>query len=65
MVEWLNGFILLITQAVQPFKYSTTQPFLTMKKVLEKYGKKALVLYICWCTIKGLAFLALGGYLLK
>lgn len=32
---------------------------------LKKYGKSALIAYICWCTIKGLAFLALGGYLLK
>ena len=33
-----------------------------MKNILKKYGKKALVLYICWCTVKGLAFLALGKY---
>ena len=33
-----------------------------MKKFLQKHGKKAFVLYICWCAIKGLAFLALGKY---
>lgn len=36
-----------------------------MKKLLKKHGKKALLIYLCWCTIKGLAFLALGGYLMK
>ena len=34
-------------------------------KLLKKHGKTALIAYLCWCTIKGLAFLALGGYLLK
>ena len=33
-----------------------------MKKILKRHGKTALILYICFCTIKGLAFLALGGY---
>ncbi len=32
---------------------------------MKKHGKTALVLYLCWCAVKGLAFLALGGYLLK
>ncbi len=34
-----------------------------MKKHLKKYGKKGLIIYICWCTVKGLAFLAFGNYL--
>lgn len=34
-----------------------------MKDKLKKYGKKGLVIYLCWCTLKGLAFLALGDYL--
>jgi hypothetical protein len=33
-----------------------------MKKKFKEYGKGALVLYLCWCAIKGLAFLALGKY---
>lgn len=32
---------------------------------LKKHGKTALIVYLCWCTLKGLAFLALGSYLLK
>lgn len=36
-----------------------------MKKKLKAYGKKAFVLYLCWCTVKGLVFLALGKYLLE
>jgi hypothetical protein len=36
----------------------------TSKKLnLKKFGKKALIVYICWCIIKGLLFL-LGGWLL-
>lgn len=36
-----------------------------MKAVLsrpffKKYGKKALLVYIGWCLIKGLAFLLIG-----
>lgn len=34
-----------------------------MKKKLKKYGKGAFILYICWCAVKGLAFLALGRFL--
>jgi len=36
-----------------------------IKKKLKEHGKVALIVYLCWCTIKGLVFLALGGYLLK
>ena len=35
-----------------------------MKEKLKKYGKGAFILYLCWCTIKGLAFLALGKFFL-
>lgn len=34
-----------------------------MKNKLKKYGKKALILYLCWCALKGVAFLFLGKYL--
>jgi hypothetical protein len=30
------------------------------KPFFRKYGKKALVIYFCWCLVKGLAFLILG-----
>ncbi len=36
-----------------------------MKTVLAKpffrrFGKKALIIYLCWCAVKGLLFLFLG-----
>lgn len=36
-----------------------------MEKYAKRYGKKALIIYICWCTIKGIAYLTLGKYLLS
>lgn len=26
----------------------------------KKYGKKALIIYLCWCIIKGLVFIFVG-----
>lgn len=36
-----------------------------IKKRLKKYGKKGLIIYICWCTLKGIAYLVLGNYLIS
>jgi hypothetical protein len=33
------------------------------KPFFKKYGKKALILYLCWCVLKGLAFLWAGWLL--
>jgi hypothetical protein len=30
------------------------------KPLFKKYGRKALILYLCWCAVKGVAFLLLG-----
>ncbi len=30
------------------------------KPFFRKYGKKALLLYLAWCVVKGLLFLFLG-----
>lgn len=30
------------------------------KPFFRKYGKKALIIYLAWCTIKGILFLFLG-----
>lgn len=34
-------------------------PFL--KRLMSKYGKKALIIYLCWTVIKGLLFIFLGA----
>ncbi|HEX5653680.1 MAG TPA: hypothetical protein VFX58_11440 [Chitinophagaceae bacterium] len=26
----------------------------------KKYGKKALIIYLCWCLVKGILFLLIG-----
>ncbi len=31
-----------------------------IKRYLNKYGKKALIAYVTWCIIKGIAFIVLG-----
>lgn len=31
-----------------------------LKRSLQKYGKKALIIYLCWSVIKGIAFVVLG-----
>lgn len=33
---------------------------LFLRRYLQKYGKKALIIYLCWSVIKGIAFLVLG-----
>ncbi|HEU5168106.1 MAG TPA: hypothetical protein VFU29_21325 [Chitinophagaceae bacterium] len=33
---------------------------LFLKRYLQKYGKKALIIYLCWSVIKGIALLVLG-----
>ena len=33
---------------------------LLAKPFFKKYGKKALIIYICWCLVKGLVFIFLG-----
>jgi hypothetical protein len=38
---------------------------LFLKRSLQKYGKKALIIYLCWSVIKGIAFLVLGFKLLS
>ncbi|HYF31656.1 MAG TPA: hypothetical protein VD993_11095 [Chitinophagaceae bacterium] len=35
------------------------------KPFLKKYGKKALIIYVCWCCLKGILFLLAGWSLLK
>jgi hypothetical protein len=30
------------------------------KPLFKKYGRKALIIYLCWCAVKGVAFLLLG-----
>lgn len=39
---------------------------LKMPKIssLKSGGKKALIIYLCWCAVKGLAFL-IAGWLLR
>lgn len=31
------------------------------KPFFRKYGKKALIAYLCWCIVKGIAFLIIGA----
>ena len=31
-----------------------------VKKFFRKHGKKALIIYLVWCVLKGIAFLFLG-----
>jgi hypothetical protein len=31
-----------------------------IKTYLHKYGRKALIAYLIWCIIKGIAFIFLG-----
>ncbi len=33
------------------------------KPVFRRFGKKALVIYLCWCLVKGLFFIFLGSKL--
>ena len=33
---------------------------LLAKPFFQKYGKKALIIYLCWCAAKGILFLFLG-----
>ena len=35
-----------------------------MKNLLKKYGKQGLIIYLLWCTVKGIAFLAVGKYMI-
>lgn len=35
-----------------------------MKKRIKQYGKKALIVYLIWCTVKGVAYLAIGKLLI-
>jgi hypothetical protein len=35
-----------------------------MKKYIKKYGKKAMIIYLVWCTAKGVAYLAIGKLLI-
>lgn len=30
---------------------------LMKKPWMKKYGKKGLIIYLCWCVLKGLVFL--------
>lgn len=34
------------------------------KSFLKNYGKKGMIIYLCWCAFKGLIFL-LAGWLLS
>lgn len=31
----------------------------------QKYGKKALIIYLCWCVLKGIFFLYAGYKMLS
>jgi hypothetical protein len=31
-----------------------------IKRYFQKYGRKGVIIYLCWCAIKGLLFLFLG-----
>lgn len=31
------------------------------KPFFRKYGKKALIVYFCWCIVKGVAFLIISA----
>ena len=33
------------------------------KPFFKKHGKKALIIYLCWCVVKGILFLVLGSKL--
>jgi hypothetical protein len=33
---------------------------LLASRFFRKYGKKALIIYFCWCVVKGLLFLFIG-----
>ena len=33
---------------------------LLASRFFKKYGKKALIIYLCWSVIKGIFFLAIG-----
>ena len=34
------------------------------KPFFKKYGRKALIIYLCWSVVKGVLFLLLGAKLL-
>lgn len=34
-----------------------------LKRLMNKYGKKALIVYLCWSVIKGLLLIFLGSKL--
>ena len=34
-----------------------------IKPFIKKHGKKALIIYVCWCVVKGIIFLLLGSRL--
>lgn len=38
---------------------------ISWKAVSNKYGKKALIIYLCWCLLRGLVFLLIGAKLLR
>jgi len=31
-----------------------------IKRLAQKYGKKALIIYLCWSVLKGILFIFLG-----
>ncbi|HEY6503848.1 MAG TPA: hypothetical protein VIZ28_07740 [Chitinophagaceae bacterium] len=33
---------------------------LLANRFFRKYGRKALIIYLCWCLVKGLFFLFVG-----
>lgn len=33
---------------------------LSLKKFFQKHGRKALIIYLCWCAVKGILFLLVG-----
>ena len=52
--------------SIQQKEKTIKQP--VMKAILsrpffKKYGKKALVIYLCWCVVKGVLFLVAGSLL--
>lgn len=35
------------------------------KEKFKHFGRKALIMYLCWCIVKGLVFLFVGASLMR
>jgi hypothetical protein len=59
---------LLSKTLLRRFHQAIKIKLLQMKAILskpffKKYGKKALIIYLCWCVLKGILFLVAGWLL--